>query len=135
MEGRKAIVGAHLRVRPLVGGHIGRYKGRKHITCMSATWYHANDHFLTDITKDEKWLVLVGRPSLAASRWRARRPTPLSYFHINLQTNDNFIVGADPCVRPELRAHTRVRPYSSAFFDCDSVSRHTTAYTKLRSEK
>jgi hypothetical protein len=25
-----------------------------------------NDHFLADTTKDEKWLVLVGRPSLAA---------------------------------------------------------------------
>jgi len=36
----------------------------------------------TDTTKDEKWLVLVGRPSLAASRWRARRPAPPSYFHI-----------------------------------------------------
>jgi hypothetical protein len=29
---------------------------------------YTNDHFLTDTTKDEKWLVLVGRPSLAASR-------------------------------------------------------------------
>jgi hypothetical protein len=28
--------------------------------------YHTNDHFLTDTTKDEKWLGLVGRPSLAA---------------------------------------------------------------------
>ena len=28
----------------------------------------------------EKWLVLVGRPSLAAFRWRARRPAPPSYF-------------------------------------------------------
>jgi hypothetical protein len=28
--------------------------------------FHANDHFLTDTTKDEKWLVSVGRPSLAA---------------------------------------------------------------------
>jgi hypothetical protein len=27
---------------------------------------YINDHFLTDTTKDEKWLVLVGRPSLAA---------------------------------------------------------------------
>ena len=27
---------------------------------------HTNDHFLTDTTKDEKWLVLVGQPSLAA---------------------------------------------------------------------
>jgi hypothetical protein len=35
----------------------------------------------TDTTKDEKWLVLVGRPSLAASRWRALRPAPPSYFH------------------------------------------------------
>ena len=38
--------------------------------------------FPTDTTKDEKWLVLVGRPSLAASRWRARRPAPPGYFHI-----------------------------------------------------
>jgi hypothetical protein len=44
-----------------------------------------NDHFLTDTTKDEKCMVLVGRPSLAASRWRARRPAPLSYFHIKVQ--------------------------------------------------
>ena len=44
---------------------------------------HINDHFLTDTKKDEKWLVLVGWPSLAASRWRARRPTPLIYFQIN----------------------------------------------------
>jgi hypothetical protein len=44
---------------------------------------YTNDHFLTDTTKDEKWLVLVGRPSLPASRWRALRPAPLSYFHIN----------------------------------------------------
>ena len=43
---------------------------------------HTNDHCLTATTKDEKWLVLVGRPSLAASGWRARRPAPLSYFHI-----------------------------------------------------
>src|SRR5665811_390971 len=43
---------------------------------------YTNDHFLTDTTKDEKWLVLVGRPSLAAFRWRARRPAPPSYFHI-----------------------------------------------------
>ena len=38
---------------------------------------HTNDHLLTDTLNDEKWLVLVGRPSLAASRWRARRPAPL----------------------------------------------------------
>jgi len=44
---------------------------------------HTNDQFLSDTKKDEKWLVLVGRPSLAASRWRARRPTPLIYFQIN----------------------------------------------------
>jgi hypothetical protein len=43
---------------------------------------HTKDHFLTASTKDEKWLVLVGRPSLAASGWRARRPAPLGYFHI-----------------------------------------------------
>ena len=28
--------------------------------------FHTNDHFLTDTTTDEKWLVMVGRPSLAA---------------------------------------------------------------------
>jgi len=42
---------------------------------------HTKDHFLTATTKDEKWLVMVGRPSLAASGWRARRPAPPSYFH------------------------------------------------------
>jgi hypothetical protein len=42
-----------------------------------------NDQFLSDTKKDEKRLVLVGRPSLAASRWRARRPAPLIYFQIN----------------------------------------------------
>jgi hypothetical protein len=47
---------------------------------------HTNEHFLTDTTKDDKWLVLVGRPSLAASRWRARRPAPPSYFHIKEQS-------------------------------------------------
>jgi len=26
---------------------------------------YTDDHFLTDTTKDEIWLVLVGRPSLA----------------------------------------------------------------------
>ena len=51
---------------------------------------YTNDHFLPDRTKDEKWLVLVGRPSLAASRWRARRPAPPSYFHINAPSNRNF---------------------------------------------
>ena len=44
--------------------------------------FYTNGHFLADATKDEKWLVLVGRPSLAASGWRARRPAPLGYFHI-----------------------------------------------------
>ena len=38
-----------------------------------------------------------------------------------LQSNDYFPVAADPCVRPELRAHTRVPPYNAAFFDCGSV--------------
>jgi hypothetical protein len=52
---------------------------------------HTSDHFLTGTTKDEKWLVLVGRPSLAASRWRARRPAPPSYFHINEQSKDYFL--------------------------------------------
>ena len=54
---------------------------------------HTNDHFLTDTTKDEKWLLLVGRPSLAASRWRAQRPAPPSSFHIKPQLNTlNFHV-------------------------------------------
>ena len=39
----------------------------------------------------------------------------------NLPTNDNFLVGADPGVRPELWARPRVRPYSAVFFDCDSI--------------
>ena len=58
---------------------------------------YTNDHFLTDTTKDEKWLVLVGRPSLAASRWRAEaRPTaPPSYFPIKLRSYES---------RPYLRA-------------------------------
>jgi len=30
----------------------------------------------------KKWLALVGRPSLAASGWRARRPALPGYFHI-----------------------------------------------------
>jgi hypothetical protein len=34
------------------------------------------------MTGAENPLVLVGRPSLAASRWRARRPAPPSYFHL-----------------------------------------------------
>jgi hypothetical protein len=42
---------------------------------------HTNGHFLADTTKEENWLVLVGRPSLAAYRWRARRPAPPSCFH------------------------------------------------------
>ena len=29
-------------------------------------WPILNDHFLAATTKDEKWMVLVGRPSLAA---------------------------------------------------------------------
>jgi hypothetical protein len=37
--------------------------------------FHPHDHFLTDTTKDEKWLVLVERPSLAASRWQALIPS------------------------------------------------------------
>ena len=46
-----------------------------------------NDHYLTVTTKDEKWLVLVGRPALAASPWQARRPAPPSYFHVKMQPN------------------------------------------------
>jgi len=37
-------------------------------------------------------------------------------------TNDYFLVGADPCVRLRLRAHTRVRPYNYALFDGDLAS-------------
>ena len=48
--------------------------GRIHLLGVDETTAYTNDHFLTVTTKDEKWLVLVGRPSLAASRWRARRP-------------------------------------------------------------
>jgi hypothetical protein len=36
--------------------------------------YHTNNHFLTDTTKDEKWLVLVGRPSLPAMLVRTTQP-------------------------------------------------------------
>jgi hypothetical protein len=43
---------------------------------------NTKDHFLTDTTKDEKWLVLAGRPSQAAWGWRARRLAPPIYFHI-----------------------------------------------------
>ena len=76
--------------------------------------FHTNDHFLTETTKDEKWLVLVGRPSLAAFRWRARRPAPPGYFHIKVQSNDNFFVGADLRVRPE-RAHAGAPLHTGAF--------------------
>jgi hypothetical protein len=38
---------------------------------------HTNGHFLADTTKNEKWLVLVGRPSLAAISVGGRgRPPP-----------------------------------------------------------
>jgi hypothetical protein len=59
----------------------------QHLSFLSRRDSYTNDYFLTDTTKDEKWLVLVGRPSLAASRWRARRPAPPSYFHIKLPSN------------------------------------------------
>ena len=35
-----------------------------------------NDHFFSDTTKDEKWLVLVGRPSLAAQAVGGRGRPP-----------------------------------------------------------
>jgi putative addiction module killer protein len=35
-----------------------------------------------------------------------------------VEENRNLSVGADLCVRPWLRAHTQVRPYNSASFDC-----------------
>ena len=37
---------------------------------------------------------------------------------LKLPTFDNFLVGADLCVSPKLRAPTRVRPYSSPFIPC-----------------
>ena len=46
---------------------------------------YINGHFLTDPPEDEKWLLLVGRPSLAASRWRARRIVPPSYLHMKIE--------------------------------------------------
>jgi hypothetical protein len=45
----------------------------------------------------------------------------------NLESNDYFPVGADPCVRPELRAHTQVRPYNYVFFYCGSLERGVAA--------
>jgi len=33
------------------------------------------------------------------------------------QTNDNFLLGVDPSVRPGLRAPTRGRPYISVFIN------------------
>jgi hypothetical protein len=56
--------------------------GRIHLLSVNEIKAYTNDHFLADTTKHEKWLVLVGRPSLADSRWRARRPAPPSSFHI-----------------------------------------------------
>jgi hypothetical protein len=41
---------------------------------------HTNNHFFTDTTKDEKWLVLVGRPSLAASPRRPPEARPTELF-------------------------------------------------------
>jgi hypothetical protein len=52
--------------------------------------YH--HYFLANTTKDEKWLALVGRSSLAASRWRARRPASPSYFHMKEHSKDYFFV-------------------------------------------
>jgi hypothetical protein len=71
--------------------------------------FHANDHFLTDTTKDEKWLVLVGRPPLAASHWRALRPAPPSYFHINLQskTMNSYVILNGAPLRCESRRPER----------------------------
>jgi hypothetical protein len=34
----------------------------------------------------------------------------------NWHSNDYLPVGADPCVRPELRVHTQVRPNSVFFY-------------------
>ena len=48
---------------------------------------NTKDHFLTDTTKDEKWLVLVGRPSLAASELAGTeaRPTELFSYKVALK--------------------------------------------------
>ena len=62
---------------------LNRWHRRLACACGRYGSFYTNGHFLVDTMKDEKWLVLVGRPSLAASRWRARRPAPPSYFHIN----------------------------------------------------
>jgi hypothetical protein len=60
---------------------------------------HTNDHFLTETTKDGKWLVLVGRPSLAVYRWRARRSAPSSYFHKAFLSPDGSSKGQPDCRR------------------------------------
>jgi hypothetical protein len=49
----------------------------------------------TVTTKDEKLLILVGRPSLAAYRRRARRPAPLSYFHIKVAAKKTLHIYSD----------------------------------------
>jgi hypothetical protein len=62
---------------------------------------YTNDHCLTDTTKDEQWLVLVGRPSLAAISVGGRgrpphgteaRPTELFSYKSALKKG-NFFVG------------------------------------------
>jgi len=59
-----------------LGGHIMAF-GQEHPLTAVLT-FRTNGYFLTDTTKNVKWLLLVGRPSLAAaSRRRARRPAPL----------------------------------------------------------
>ena len=87
---RRSIVGGRVRPHrpstlPLVGGgrrpgeERGWMKpGRLHENWNGENGIYTNDHFLADTTKDEKWLVLVGRPSLDAISVGGRRtPAPL----------------------------------------------------------
>ena len=39
-----------------------------------------NGHFLANTTKDENWLMLVGRPSLAASHLAGTEARPTELF-------------------------------------------------------
>jgi hypothetical protein len=72
----------------LIKGDLGGFKDHESARSSDQPYItHTNDHFLTDTTKHETYRLRVGRPSLAASAWQARRPAPPSYFHINKQSN------------------------------------------------
>ena len=55
IEVRKAIVGAHLRVRPLVGGHIGPPQREK-------TYYLYERNFVSSVGREEKGIHRGERP-------------------------------------------------------------------------